>query len=106
MRHREPAICLRTTDFSETSQVLHFLTRGQGVVHVLGKGTKRPKSKSGGAIDLMCEGEVVLHGRVRVGLRENGSEDSGSLRSTRKHKHTFLRPDDQRCKMGRYRLGS
>ena len=63
MRHREPAICLKTTDYSETSQVLHFLTRGQGVVHVLGKGTKRPKSKSGGAIDLLNEGEVVFSAR-------------------------------------------
>ena len=63
MRHREPAICLRTTDYSETSQVLHFLTRRMGIVHVLGKGTKRPKSKSGGAIDLLSEGELVFSAR-------------------------------------------
>ncbi len=60
MRHREPAICLRTIDYSETSQVLHFLTRGAGTVRVLGKGTKRPKSKSGGAIDLLQEGQLVF----------------------------------------------
>ena len=60
MRQRERAICLRTTDYSETSQVLHFLTRGAGAVRVLGKGTKRPKSKSGGAIDLLSEGQLVF----------------------------------------------
>ena len=59
MRHREPAICLRTTDYSETSQVVTFLTRGQGVARLLAKGTKRPKSKSGGAIDLLAEGDLV-----------------------------------------------
>ncbi len=60
MRHREPAICLSTIDYSETSQVLHFLTSQRGTVRVLGKGTKRPRSKSGGAIDLLSEGQLVF----------------------------------------------
>jgi len=60
MPQRESAICLRTTDYSETSQVVVFLTRGAGVVRLLAKGAKRPKSKSGGAIDLLAEGEVVF----------------------------------------------
>ena len=60
MRQREPAICLRRSDYSETSQVLHFHTRGWGVARVLAKGAKRPKSSSGGAIDLLSEGELVF----------------------------------------------
>ena len=60
MRERQPAICLGVTDYSETSQVVHFLTRGAGVARVLGKGTKRAKSKSGGAVDLFSEGELVF----------------------------------------------
>jgi len=60
MREREPAICLGVADYSETSQVVHFLTRGAGVVRLLGKGTKRSRSKSGGAIDLFSEGELVF----------------------------------------------
>lgn len=60
MRHREPAICLRTSDYSETSQVATFLTRGMGVVRLLAKGTKRPKSKSGGALDLLAEGDLLF----------------------------------------------
>ena len=53
-------ICLKTVDYSETSQVVSFLTRNAGIVNLMGKGTKRPKSKSGGAIDLLTEGEVIF----------------------------------------------
>ena len=59
MRHREKAICLRTVDYSETSQVVHFLTRGVGLVKMIAKGSKRPKSNTGGALDLLCEGDLV-----------------------------------------------
>jgi len=59
MRHREKAICLRTVDYSETSQVVHFLTRGQGLAKMIAKGSKRPKSKTGGALDLLAEGDLV-----------------------------------------------
>ncbi|GAG45812.1 unnamed protein product, partial [marine sediment metagenome] len=55
MRHRQPAICLRASDYSETSQVVAFLTRAEGVVRLLAKGAKRAKSKSGGALDLLSE---------------------------------------------------
>ncbi len=58
-RPRDNAICLYATDFSETSQVLHMLTRTAGVVHLLAKGSKRPKSSTGGRVDLLSEGEVV-----------------------------------------------
>ncbi len=60
MRDRQPAICLRVSDYSETSQVVAFLTRTAGVVRLLAKGTKRAKSKSGGAIDLLSEGDLVF----------------------------------------------
>ncbi len=60
MRHREEAICLRTTDYSETSQIVHFLTRGCGVVRLIAKGAKRPRSTSGGALDLLSEGDLVF----------------------------------------------
>lgn len=58
-RQRDNAICLYVTDFSETSQVAHFLTRAGGVAHLLAKGTKRAKSMTGGAIDLLAEGDLV-----------------------------------------------
>ena len=60
MALREQVICIRTTDYSETSQVVRFLTRGAGIVSVIAKGSKRPKSKSGGALDLLSEGQMVF----------------------------------------------
>ncbi len=60
MRHRDRAICLRTTDYSETSQVVWFLARDIGLVHLMAKGSKRAKSKSGGAIDMFSEGDLVF----------------------------------------------
>ncbi len=68
MRRKAAAICLRTTDFSETSQVACFLTRDDGKVDVLAKGAKRPKSSSAGAIDVLTEGELVYIPRVHEGL--------------------------------------
>ena len=60
MRQREPAICLRASDYSETSQVLHFITRGAGAVRLLAKGSKRARSASGGPVDLLSEGDLVF----------------------------------------------
>ena len=59
-RAREKAVCLFVADFSETSQVAHFLARDSGVVHLLAKGSKRPKSPTGGRIDLLAEGQLVF----------------------------------------------
>lgn len=59
MRIKDQAICLRAFDYSETSQVVHFFTRENGVVKLLAKGSKRKKSKSGGTMDLMDEGELL-----------------------------------------------
>ncbi len=39
---------------------MHFFARDTGVISLLAKGAKRPKSKTGGAIDLMSEGDLVF----------------------------------------------
>lgn len=86
MRVHEPAICLRTTDYSETSQVVHFLTRDSGVVHLIAKGAKRPKSKTGGALDVLAEGQVVFSSK--------GAGQLGTLMEfTETAIHTPLRRD-------------
>ena len=59
MRCSGPAICLDVRDYSETSQIIHLFTLNDGAVSLIAKGAKRKKSKSGGAIDLFFEGEVV-----------------------------------------------
>lgn len=47
---------------------MQFLSRNSGVISLMGKGTKRPKSAAGGAIDLMAEGELVFIAKKREGL--------------------------------------
>ncbi len=97
MRYREPAICLRTTDFSETSQVVHFLARNYGQVRLMAKGTKRPKSKSGGAIDLLAEGDLVFIATTRDTL--------GTLvEFTESVPHTALRADSRRLNTALYMI--
>ncbi len=64
----DQAICLRASDYSETSQVIALLTRESGLVRLMAKGTKRPKSKSGGRVDLMAEGGCVYSAGRRESL--------------------------------------
>jgi DNA repair protein RecO (recombination protein O) len=45
-----------------------MLTRENGIVRLLAKGSKRAKSKSGGAIDLLSEGRCVFAGSKRETL--------------------------------------
>ncbi len=67
-RTEDPALVLRKYDYSETSQVLRLFTRGFGILSVLAKGTKKPKSSFGGAIDLFYLGSAGLVRRPRSGL--------------------------------------
>jgi DNA repair protein RecO (recombination protein O) len=61
MRICTQAICIHTTDYSDTSQVLAFLTRENGPVRVIAKGIKRStKTRPAQAVDLLSEGELVF----------------------------------------------
>ena len=60
---RDRAICIRKTDFSETSQILSLFGRTHGVIRVIAKGAFR-RSKAGlskfdGGIDLLDYGECL-----------------------------------------------
>lgn len=50
---RTEAICLRTIDYSETSQVLRLYSREYGKIACIAKGSKRRKSGFHGAFDLL-----------------------------------------------------
>lgn len=56
----DQAICLRRSDYSETSLVVRLMTRQHGQVSLIAKGVKRPKSRFGGAIDLLAVGQAVF----------------------------------------------
>ena len=60
MSFTDAAICLRRSDYSETSLVLRMMTRLHGQVALIAKGVKRPKSRFGGSIDLLAVGQAVF----------------------------------------------
>jgi len=61
---RDRCICLRKTEYSETSQILTLLAREHGITRVIAKGahrrTKAGASKFDGGLDLLDLGEAVF----------------------------------------------
>jgi len=60
---RTPALVLRKFEYGETSQVLHLLTRDRGRVHVLAKGSLKPRSAFLGPLDVLECGEARIYPR-------------------------------------------
>jgi DNA repair protein RecO (recombination protein O) len=59
------AICIRTIDYSETSQVATFFTRRTGKITVMAKGAKRQRSPFGGPIEIFSYGDIVFSDSTR-----------------------------------------
>lgn len=61
---RDRCICLRRTEYSETSQILTLFSREHGIVRAIAKGahrrTKAGASKFDGGIDLLDNGDAVF----------------------------------------------
>jgi DNA repair protein RecO (recombination protein O) len=57
---KDKGICIRTTDYSESSQILTFFTCQTGKINAIAKGAKKPKSSFGGAIELCTVGDMVF----------------------------------------------
>jgi DNA repair protein RecO (recombination protein O) len=57
---KDMAICLRASDYSETSQIAVFFTREHGKISVIAKGSKRPKSVFGGPIEIFSYGKIIF----------------------------------------------
>ena len=60
MLTKDKGICIRTTDYSDSSQILTFFTSHTGKVNLIAKGTKKPKSSFGGPIQLCGIGDMVF----------------------------------------------
>jgi DNA repair protein RecO (recombination protein O) len=60
MLTKDQAICIRTVDYSETSQVVTFFTKATGKIGAIAKGSKRPKSTFGGPIEILSHGRIVF----------------------------------------------
>jgi len=63
MSNSDLAICIRTVDYSETSQIATFFTRQTGKVAAIAKGSKRPRSRFDGPIEILSCGDVVFSAR-------------------------------------------
>jgi DNA repair protein RecO (recombination protein O) len=60
MLTQDQAICLRVTDYSETSQVVILFARGAGKIRAIAKGSKRPKSAFDGPLEVLSFGAIVF----------------------------------------------
>jgi DNA repair protein RecO (recombination protein O) len=60
MLKKDKGLCIRTTDYSESSQILTFFTAQDGKLSLIAKGTKRAKSSFSGPIELCTAGDMVF----------------------------------------------
>jgi DNA repair protein RecO (recombination protein O) len=56
---KDNGICIRSMDYSESSQILTFFTYAGGKVSVIAKGSRRTKSSFSGAVELCTSGDMV-----------------------------------------------
>ena len=57
------ATILKTYDYSETSKILRLLTRDHGLVSVIAKGARRPKSRFGGVLEPFTDGVATYYSK-------------------------------------------
>src|SRR4030042_3053482 len=68
MLTKDIAICIRATDYSETSQIVTLFTRINGKINAIAKGSKRPKSAFDGPIEVFSYGKIVFSDSSREKL--------------------------------------
>jgi DNA repair protein RecO (recombination protein O) len=59
MLKKDHAVCIRTVDYSETSQIVTLFTKEAGKITAIAKGSKRTKSAFDGPIEILSRGEIV-----------------------------------------------
>jgi len=60
MLTKDQAICIRTVDYSETSQIVTLFAKASGKIGAIAKGAKRPKSSFDGPIEMLSHGRIVF----------------------------------------------
>ena len=61
-------VVLRTTDYSESSQIVWLLSKEHGLIRLLAKGSKRQTKRSQGAFDALTRIALVYVPKERGGL--------------------------------------
>jgi DNA repair protein RecO (recombination protein O) len=59
MLAKDRAVCIRTVDYSETSQILTLFGRSSGKIRAIAKGSKRAKSAFEGPIEVLSFGQIL-----------------------------------------------
>lgn len=59
MHNKDYAICIRKTDYSDSSQILTLFCRQSGKISAIAKGSRRSKSAFGSPIEIFSIGEIV-----------------------------------------------
>ncbi len=60
MLTKDEAICLRTVDYSETSQIVTLFAKRAGKISAIAKGAKRSNSPFDGPIEMLSHGKVLF----------------------------------------------
>ncbi|MFC1675731.1 DNA repair protein RecO [Planctomycetota bacterium] len=60
MLSKDQAICIRTVDYSETSQIVTLFARSTGKLSAIAKGSKRPRSSFDGPLEILSFGNIVF----------------------------------------------
>jgi DNA repair protein RecO (recombination protein O) len=60
MLKKDQALCIRTLDYSETSQIVTLFTKDHGKIDAMAKGSKRAKSPFDGPIEIFSYGRIVF----------------------------------------------
>jgi DNA repair protein RecO (recombination protein O) len=87
MSNSDLAICIRVIDYSETSQIATFFGRQTGKIGAIAKGSKRPRSRFDGPIEILSCGDIVFSAKndALAVLTEFQSRHANELAGLRKN---------------------
>ena len=57
---KDQAICIRSVNYSESSQIVTLFGRGHGKIRAIAKGSRRGRGKFGAGIDVLTGGAVIF----------------------------------------------
>src|SRR5690348_4159775 len=81
------AVILKRTDLGEADRIVTLMTANKGKMHAIAKGVRRPISKMGGHLDLLCHSQLqVAQGRnLDIITQAQGLENFLHLRVSQWH---------------------
>lgn len=69
------AVVLRTRDWRESSRTVSLLTREHGLVTVIARGARRPRSRTAAALNLFCQSRITFYRRENRAIYNLGEAE-------------------------------